>query len=1239
MNRPMMRLTWGATAMLALVCWTAAAEDLALADQPLFVTNNVLPNVVMAIDDSGSMDFEMLFSTNGGTLWWNRFSRRFTSNGELLSPAPDEQGNYWNMVYLFPNGYNANGHKDRRAYSSRYALPPFDRYGFARSPAFNRSYFDPTVDYRPWPGHDDADPDNAQSDPVFGSHDFDLTRDRRRYGNGRNFLVPASMTIPSGTIYSTNGRDWFELNGNASLQDPILLGVQYYPATFYLPADEPLGGEFGYTETPERVSSAVGVDLLKYEIRPSNFAQGSDYSALMQRFANWFTYYRKRHLATRGGVSLAFQNLDSGRVGVCTINDRRNLNMIDISQDRGSFTSQIQGIDFSEALGTPNRQALAHLGSQLANNDDIVQAPCQQNFAVLFTDGYSDAGYSAGVGNADGDDGDPYADGQSNTIADIAMWMYESLAGELRQFERGRVPVPDDCSLADRQPGLDCNRDLHANTFAVTLGQQGTIYGTGSPEDTDPYENPPSWDGLVLDQYGAAQVDDLWHATINSRGTMLNANTPEEVADSFAKALQEIGSRRGSASSLSINTGTISTESRLYQASFTSGSWTGDLVSRPLSDGSGASTCDPDTPTGEVCAAEWSAADYLDANQNWDAGRTIISADASGNGVPFRHASLSDSQREVLSESMVNYLRGSANDEERNGGELRSRNSMLGDIVHSSPVYVGAPDRFRYPLDWDDKLTPGNDATPEDAAALPYRSNSGADFLSTYASRTPMVYVGANDGMLHGFEATSGAATSARERLAFIPPSLHEELPSIADTSFLHKYFVDGNPVVVDALVNTGTADEWRSVLVSNMRGGGKTVFALDVTDPSGFSEANAASTFMWEFGHDDLGYTFAEPQIVRMHNGDWAALVGNGYNNSGSRSASLFVIRLEDGALLNKIDTKAGPNTTQRTLTNGLGGVFPVDVDGDLIVDYAYGADLYGNVWKFDLTADSAAEWSVGFGSTESPRPLFQARDVDGNPQVITTVPQVGAHPLGLDHGVMVYVGTGKYLEPSDASGDPEVKNSFYGVWDVDVISFGGADGTPLFTTELTHDIPRGRLTRQTIQSEVDESGRRFRVLSKNPVDYEAPESTLGTAGDGGDRGWVMDLPQGEGEQISNPANLRGDLVVFSTLIPSSEVCSVGGSGFLMAIDAATGGQAGFAALDVNGDRRFTAQDTVGEGDDYVSGVRINEGAPGRAGFAIAPSIDSDVAIVPVSNATVKQFDIFPGYAPDGRRLWQDIR
>lgn len=628
------------------------------------------------------------------------------------------------------------------------------------------------------------------------------------------------------------------------------------------------------------------------------------------------------------------------------------------------------------------------------------------------------------------------------------------------------------------------------------------------------------------------------------------------LSQQLREAFEEIVARTSSASSASVNSGSISTTTRVYQARFNTRDWTGQLL---------AFGVDPNTGAVNINNPLWDASTEIPQPNDRDI-ITVNDAPSTPDDLPvaFRWNDLDATRRSQLdptpatAQLILDYLRGDATHEEETAiPRFRARPSKLGDIISSAPVFVGAP-RARYRDDLENQ---------------PYSA-----FLVAHRDRREMVYVGANDGMLHGFDANTGA-----EVFAFIPKPVFPRLRQLADPTYSHQYYVDGSPNSGDVFFS----DAWHTVLVGGLGRGGQGIYALDVTNPSALAaaEGNPDNVYMWEFTDEndaDLGYTYSQPAIVRLRNGDWAAVFGNGYNNteadghaSTTGNAVLYIVSIEDGSIIRKLDTGVGmdddPTGAQRP--NGLATPVMVDVDGDRVVDHAYAGDLFGNLWKFDLRATSSTGWDFAFRDAGNrPEPLFVARDANGNRQPITVRPEVARGPYGA--GVMVLFGTGKFLEPVDKLTSPTRVQTFYGLLD---------NNTYTPNDRIT---ARNLLTQQTIDAEgtIDPDGtgplpsRRVRVTSANAMT--------------GARGWYMDLLSPvnnyEGEkQVTDPA-VRGDKVVFTTLIPNSDPCGFGGRSWLMELDLLSGQRLPDTPLDTNGDG------VIDENDDYngdsVSGVQDDQ-------------------------------------------------
>ncbi|WP_026289957.1 pilus assembly protein [Thioalkalivibrio sulfidiphilus] len=619
----------------------------------------------------------------------------------------------------------------------------------------------------------------------------------------------------------------------------------------------------------------------------------------------------------------------------------------------------------------------------------------------------------------------------------------------------------------------------------------------------------------------------------------------EGLTEAFSNIVTEV--RQSSASSIATNSTRLDMGTLIYQARFRDDDWTGQLLAYSLGS------------QGELEDLLWDAADLIPAPSS----RNILTRNASGTTVPFTWANLSPSQQLALNtnrnsvvdgrgQQRLDWVRGVRTEE---GGLFRERSTVLGSIINSDPHFVGSQN-FGY-------------------EALPAAAGGGETYTAFRFSKVdsqgralkPMIYVGANDGMLHGFDAQTGV-----ERFAYMPSSVIPHLSNLTDNNYSHRYLVDGQFFAGDAYIG----GQWRTILVGTQGAGGRTVFAIDVTDPHNVT----ASNVLWEFTHPELGHVLGPPVVGRMKNGQWAAVFGNGYN-SDSNTARLFVVNLADGTLIRQINTAVGTSANP----NGLAAPAMVS-DGSRTLEYAYAGDLHGNLWKFDLThASNTGQWASAFSSGGNPAPLFRARDAVGNPQPITTLPEIGRHPNG---GYMVYFGTGRYFAVGDNIVDtdnPRVQ-SFYGIWDN-----GNAVGAYTSRSE--------RLQEQTIIYEGptvladggDAAFASVRAVSNDVFTYNATTR----------RGWFIDLLSPvngfEGERVISTPILRAGRIIFPTLMPDPDPCAFGGSSWLMEMDALSGARLDYSVFDMNQDGEFSSGDYITiivDGEEIqvpVSGIRSEVG------------------------------------------------
>ncbi len=738
-------------------------------------------------------------------------------------------------------------------------------------------------------------------------------------------------------------------------------------------------------------------------------------------------------------------------------------------------------------------------------------------------------------------------------------------------------------------------------------------------------DEPAEWDAD-----GDGQPDHYFYAT-----------NPLGLEAALDDALSGVALTRSSAASVAASSTRLQSGTHVYQATFSSVDWHGDLLAYEL-----------DNTTGELSDAAsptWRAGEQLP-----DAAARNIVTWADGDGADFLWYELTPEQQLALArptaglsrdlvEAIRNggaslptaaagegrdrlaYIRGDrANEGRGKKYRVRNKDTVLGDIVNSNPAYVGTQD-FNYAASSD---VPG--------------SGSYASYVTDKASRTPMIYVGANDGMLHGFDATSG-----RERLAYAPLSVYPKLSALTGKGYnnRHHYLVDGSSAAVDAFIG----GSWGTYMVGTTGGGGKDIFALDVSDPDNFDKDDV----LWEFsttrlsaqgvditlrtpeprsqGYDaehfeNLGYSVPAPAAVLLHNGRWAAIVANGYGST-SGTAALFIIDLETGDLIRALDTGYTNGG------NGLSTPFPVDVDGDRVMDYVYAGDMQGNLWKFDLTGSNPNQWRIAGGQGNQREPLFVAcanpNDCDDTRQPITAQPEVGAYPGG---GVMVYFGTGSFFADSDRSNNQT--QSFYGIRDRAVV-IGDASASNNTGRVERHGLIQQEFVTQaagTQSAGIDEagnpgtgSGETVRLASDYTVDDD-------------DDGWVIDLPLSGERQVSAPSLSRGR-IIFTTLIPNSNPCGSGGTSFLVAIDAFSGGRLDFSPFDINHDQNFDDKDRTEHNREtvYASAIESQVGIVGSPTL-ITLSPTEERAILSGSDGELRNVLINPGPG-GGPQSWRQLR
>ena len=1182
------------TVALGLVTGTAAAAEWALSDTPLFLGTVVPANVIFLIDDSGSMDWASIIPdpNNDGLMVGNQpDGTNFAGAGTPKTVTYVKGGTTYTCAFP-PGGAGLSGIANVMQSGKHVSYTQDVCYTAAmanwryRNVNFNPLYFDPKKDYTPWKGYDSAgnpyqniDITNAPFNP------FEAQASQNEYYNltaeGAVQASPGKLVALAGGWYFYT---WKDANGNGKFEDGEETAYQIGN----------LDGELG---TIAKVDT-VGL-------------WGKTVAQVKQNFANWFSYHRARHLVAKYGLSEVAYTMQNIRAALVTINSN-NVSQMDIALVDQSATGETNRktllheiAEISPSGTTPSVQALNFVGNYLMGKTNnpfsaTKKAPLpagqggesQQNFTPLLTDGFYNSWktQNPSITDADADknsawDGGTYA--MKNTtysnLADVAMYYYET---DLQPTTANSVPTI---------LGVDQNNAQHMVTYTIAFGMNGTIKCMPNEtvdEDGKACPKFTAWpDPLATGAKDAYKIDDLRHAAYNGRGKYLEASDPDKLVAALKDMMNNIVARTAATAALSFNTTTVRTDTLVFQAKYHTKDWAGDLLYVPFAQIDGGLVTDFVSVAAQLLKKDWKS-------------RTIITSNGT-TAAPFQWASLTAAQQTALgsNEKRFNYLRGDRSCEIGNGTDatcggtapmFRQRGSVLksimGDIVDSAPAFVGAPSRF-YPFD------------------------NYSDFAVKNANRKPMVYVGANDGMIHGFDASINLdgtfpATSGEELIAYVPNKLYTKMATLSDIAYSHTYFVDGSPTAGDANFGDSTNPDWHTVLVTGMRTGGQAMVALDITDPSQYSEANAGSIFLWEFSDAndaDLGRTFSDPIIVRTNQKKWVAIFGNGLNNttadgiaSTTGNAVIYIVDIQTGALIRKLDTTYGMSKDPKGLSraNGITSVKAIDGDGDYMADYVYGGDMFGNIWRFDITDANPANWKVSFGNL----PLFTAKAPDGTMQTITAKLAVGAHPS--QPGYMVYFGTGKYIDVSDNQTTGVTTQTFYAIWDK--WEKGDLSAFTAFT--------RANLLQQKILEEFTYSwGSTFRLTTDYVINWNTQ------------MGWYMDLINtatglNNGERVVTEPVVRNGRVIFSTLIPASGPCVFGGSGWLMMLDAYDGSRFGQSPLDLNGDGVFNELDLVSfkAGTLAVSGAQSTHGIPSAPALIQGEGGTSDLILMNFSDGTL---------------------
>ena len=931
--------------------------QLNLANNPLEESVASEANVLVVMDDSGSMDWDL--ATDQGSGVW------VINNANTRDGVPQRS-----RLYLYANDFDTNVFNTRPALPAAESLDGGGPPGFTstanpvfagndyglwriRNAQYNTVYYNPEIDYRPWRGLNRNATDFPDSNPTAAILDpYDA--------------LVRTIDLTAGHSWTSNDVPAIRNDGNGLR---TVQNVNVYLPHYY---STPVVGRRPDANDPHtRVDILPGATYPGGDMRFDCGADGSSndtctYAQEIQNFANWFTYYRTREYTAKAVLGSTIASTSNLRMGYAVLNNsnrRERINSLNSSFRVGHKADLLDQVyATSSSGGTPLRRALDRAGRHFEceqfdsfgstsatapgnPNCPILPAPegqCQSNFALLFSDGEwngndntipttsrGDHDSATNVGNAvdTAFDGGVYQDNLQTTLADIAMFYYErdlhpaigdgvpTLAADLNQAPAGSFDSDDEVM------------HQHMKTYTIGFGVTGNVELTDLPSAG---LDPVTGDNLVdftqtfawgdPSTSGPAKIDDMLHAALNGRGEFLQANNPVVLERAFQEAFEDFSDGSSSVSAVAFNSSQLRAGTVEYRGFFNLGNNTGDLQAIELLDGAtGLPPLDP---------IVWSAAEQLElipANN-----RVIATFDRiAGQGTPFRFDQLNADQQLVLNQQEVDYIRGDRSLEEPTGG-FRARETILGDLISSAPQSVDRPNRFR------------RDREPFPISTL-YSS-----FQLANENRQRVVYIGGNDGMLHAFDAGRPGNTpidqgTGAELFAYVPNKLIDSsqrfsnrLDLLSSLVYSHRFFVDLTPAVDDVFISPnglGTP-EWRTVIIGGLRGGGKGYFALDITDPAQLasSEANLADAVLWEFTDEDdtypldvngnpvggsvgaitdldgapvrdLGFTYSRARTALTNvqrtgpnpENRWAAIFGNGYNST-SGIATLFALFIGEG-------------------------------------------------------------------------------------------------------------------------------------------------------------------------------------------------------------------------------------------------------------------------------------------------------------------------------------------------------
>ncbi|MCL7745068.1 hypothetical protein LV476_08970 [Guyparkeria hydrothermalis] len=1063
-----------------------------------------------------------------------------------------------------------------------------------RNAAVNRLYYDPDHPYEAPPGYPRL-ADTAAA-PLDGLESGSVTADILLYTGSFDYSgsvvgQSSSDNHKAFVFVDDAGEEYYVLESGKNCQDSI-------PPERCLNVDDELVID-GQVVTVDGQAVTIGENI-----------------------STWFSYYRTRSLMARSGLLRSMNGLasDDFRLGWRTTNgtdfDSGGVQDFSLDTSKTSFRAWLEQV--GESGSSPLRTALKQVGDYYSTSDPWGDFACRSSYTIVVTPGNWGLDDDPAVANADGTAGPthsndkgqrytypaelPYADDYSNSLADVAMKYWKN---DLRGTLVDHV-APNGSDPAFWQ---------HMVTLGVGIGL--------TPEDSDGNVIDAdaifdwarggtalagfSWPDPTVQADGGAS--DLLHAAVNGHGEFFSAFGSQDFAEVIEAALERAQARAGTNASLAASSTQITEDTYTYQATYDTENWAGNLKAYRI---------DPYTKQIEPFPTWEAATELADRTPST---RDILTFDGQSE-VNLTLANLTGTQQEALGgtdaarQAMLDYLWG-------DDGTLRARTTPLGDIVHSGPVYVGQPVGNLY-----SGMTFTGAVEYFGFATYPQVNDINPD-QTGIADVDPAIYVASNDGMLHGFDPSTG-----EERVAYLPgsvitgglnvetgtipadgePGYDDLVARLADVDYdatAHRFFNDGQITVASAYLS----GEWRRVLVGTTgRGPAKAVYALDVTYPDQVS-------VLWEryagdgrTGSAYIGQITGKATVVQTADAQWSALLGNGLNSVSGESA-LLQFNLATGDL--RVHT-AGPGTD-----NGLAAPawFDTTMPADGIQDVAYAGDRQGAVWRFDLAGLSAPTNDSITAATAT-----QAFQTDVN-QPITAGMRAAVDPETGNR--WVFFGTGQYLSASDRTTD--ALQTWYGlkVWDNE------GDTPALNLTDLSGG--KAALTERSIVAQIepdgDAPGARY-FTHDRPLDADGNPSTPPPAAT---EGWYIDLQDPDaidptGERMYEPNQYRGGLLTGLSLVPEAgDSCSLSGASWLMTINAFSGTNVNAPFIDVNGDGVVDSSDSL-----TLDGQVYGGGSVGFSTLANDPIMVGNSMFISFEDGSVGSFQTSGGI---GLELDEPIR